>query len=120
MRELRLAGDTSPITAPGQFVNVRIDGLYLRRPISVCDWDGDGQDDYICGSEFITQNDIGIRFENRGSSLRAEYTQGGDMDLGGACTFNALFVRWALAEGGGPYLDHLLTAERPDDPDGTW
>ena len=86
----------------------------------LCDWDGDGQDDYICGSEFITQNDIGIRFENRGSSLRAEYTQGGDMDLGGACTFNALFVRWALAEGGGPYLDHLLTAERPDDPDGTW
>ena len=86
----------------------------------LCDWDGDGQDDYICGSEFITRNDIGIRFENRGSSLRAEYTQGGDMDLGGACTFNALFVRWALAEGGGPYLDHLLTAERPDDPDGTW
>ena len=42
VRELRLAGDTSPITAPGQFVNVRIDGLYLRRPISVCDWDGDG------------------------------------------------------------------------------
>ena len=42
MWELRLAGDTSPITAPGQFVNVRIDGLYLRRPISVCDWDGDG------------------------------------------------------------------------------
>lgn len=39
--ELRLAGDTSPITAPGQFVNVRIDGLYLRRPISVCDWDGE-------------------------------------------------------------------------------
>lgn len=86
----------------------------------LCDWDGDGQDDYICGSEFITRNDIGIRFENRGSSLRAEYTQGGDMDLGGVCTFNALFVRWALAEDGGPYLDHLLTAECPDDPDGTW
>ena len=24
---------------PGQFVNVEIEGLYLRRPISVCDWD---------------------------------------------------------------------------------
>jgi len=33
-----LRGDTSPITAPGQFVNLRLDGLYLRRPISVCDW----------------------------------------------------------------------------------
>ena len=33
--ELRLAGDTTPITAPGQFVNLRIDGCYLRRPLSV-------------------------------------------------------------------------------------
>ena len=32
-----LRGDTSEITAPGQFVNIRMDGLYLRRPISVCD-----------------------------------------------------------------------------------
>jgi len=36
-----LRGDTSPITAPGQFVNVRLDGLFLRRPISVCDVEGD-------------------------------------------------------------------------------
>jgi dihydroorotate dehydrogenase electron transfer subunit len=26
---------------PGQFVNLQIDGHYLRRPISVCDFDGD-------------------------------------------------------------------------------
>ncbi len=32
-----LEGDTSDITASGQFVNIKIDGLYLRRPISVCD-----------------------------------------------------------------------------------
>lgn len=32
-----LGGDTSAITAPGQFVNIKLDGLYLRRPISVCD-----------------------------------------------------------------------------------
>ncbi len=32
-----LAGDTSEITRPGQFVNLKIDGLFLRRPISVCD-----------------------------------------------------------------------------------
>ena len=35
--EMRLIGDTSAITAAGQFVNIQIDGLYLRRPISVCD-----------------------------------------------------------------------------------
>ena len=34
-----LEGDTSFITAPGQFINIEIDGFYLRRPISVCDWD---------------------------------------------------------------------------------
>ncbi len=32
-----LKGDVSAITAPGQFVNILLDGLYLRRPISVCD-----------------------------------------------------------------------------------
>ena len=33
-----LSGDTGAITATGQFVNIKIDGLFLRRPISVCDW----------------------------------------------------------------------------------
>lgn len=37
---MHLLGDTHWITAPGQFVNVRVEGCYLRRPISVCDWDG--------------------------------------------------------------------------------
>ena len=36
---LRLAGDTSAITAPGQFVNLKLSGFFLRRPISVCDWE---------------------------------------------------------------------------------
>ena len=34
---MRLEGDTSDITAAGQFVNIQLDGLYLRRPISVFD-----------------------------------------------------------------------------------
>ena len=34
---MRLSGDTSDITAPGQFVNLKLDGFFLRRPISVCD-----------------------------------------------------------------------------------
>ncbi len=36
--QMTLKGDTSAITASGQFVNILIDGLYLRRPISVCDY----------------------------------------------------------------------------------
>ena len=35
--KMTLAGDTSPITAPGQFVNLKLEGKFLRRPISVCD-----------------------------------------------------------------------------------
>ena len=34
-----LSGDTSHITNCGQFVNIQLDGLFLRRPISVCDYD---------------------------------------------------------------------------------
>ena len=34
-----LEGDTSNITACGQFINIKLDGFYLRRPISVCDCD---------------------------------------------------------------------------------
>ncbi len=36
--KMRLAGDTSGITGAGQFVNIKIDGFFLRRPISVCDF----------------------------------------------------------------------------------
>ena len=39
--KMQLCGDTSAITAPGQFVNISLDGKYLRRPISVCDCEGD-------------------------------------------------------------------------------
>ena len=35
--KMTLAGDTFAITRPGQFVNIKLDGLFLRRPISVCD-----------------------------------------------------------------------------------
>ena len=40
--EMKLAGDTSAITAPGQFVNIKLEGMFLRRPISICDWDEQG------------------------------------------------------------------------------
>ena len=39
--KMTLRGDVSAITAPGQFVNIKLDGLFLRRPISVCDMEGD-------------------------------------------------------------------------------
>ena len=36
-----LSGDTSHITNCGQFVNIQLEGMYLRRPISVCDYDAE-------------------------------------------------------------------------------
>lgn len=36
--ELVLSGDTSAVTAPGQFVNIELPGKFLRRPISICNW----------------------------------------------------------------------------------
>lgn len=34
-----LEGDTQYITAPGQFINIKLNDKFLRRPISVCDCD---------------------------------------------------------------------------------
>ncbi len=36
--KMTLCGNTSRISAPGQFVNISLEGFFLRRPISICDW----------------------------------------------------------------------------------
>ena len=41
LHRLRLRGDCSAVQRPGQFVNVQLDGLFLRRPFSVCGVQGD-------------------------------------------------------------------------------
>lgn len=45
---IRFEGDVSEIRKPGQFVNIKVNGPYLRRPISVCDWsEEDGTFDIV-------------------------------------------------------------------------
>lgn len=39
--KMTLVGDASAITSPGQFINIKLDGFFLRRPISVFDCDDD-------------------------------------------------------------------------------
>ena len=63
-----LSGDTGAFTAPGQFVNVRIDPLYLRRPISVCDLEGD-------------RLTLIYKVVGKGTSLLAEKDPGEKLDL---------------------------------------
>ena len=36
---MTLVGDCSEVSAPGQFVNIKLDGFYLRRPISIYSYD---------------------------------------------------------------------------------
>lgn len=62
-----LSGDTSRITSPGQFVNIRLEGFFLRRPISVCDVEGD-------------RLTIIYKIVGRGTKAMAEMT-GGELDL---------------------------------------
>ena len=41
---MRLEGDTKEIKNPGEVINILLPGHYLRRPISVCDFDIDHVD----------------------------------------------------------------------------
>ncbi len=72
-----LDGDISDITAPGQFVNIKLDGFYLRRPISVCDAEGgrltiifkvvgEGTEKMAeakCGDEFLVLTGLGNGYD---------------------------------------------------------
>ena len=85
---MTLAGDTGAITRPGQFINLRLEGLFLRRPISVCDWN---------------EANLAIIYKvvGRGTAQRAEMQPGEQLDaltgLGNgydvaACPENPLLV----------------------------
>ena len=65
--KMTLSGDVSAITAPGQFVNIKLDGLYLRRPISVCD---------------VCDNTLTIIYKVVGKGTRQmSQMQGGSLDV---------------------------------------
>ena len=62
-----LMGDVSDITAPGQFVNIKLDGLFLRRPISVCD---------------VTENTLTIIYKVVGKgTMQMSQLQKGELDV---------------------------------------
>ena len=65
---MTLKGDTESITAPGQFVNIRLDGFYLRRPISVCD----------CEDGILT---LVYKTVGRGTEKMSELTNGAQLNL---------------------------------------
>ena len=76
-----LEGETKYITKPGQFINIKIDEFYLRRPISICEYDenkikiiykvlGEGTDalsTYKEGKELDILTGLGNGFETKNS-----------------------------------------------------
>ena len=65
--EAILEGDVSHITAPGQFINIKLDGYFLRRPISVCDL-GEGSVTIIYkvvgeGTKNMSESPIGTEWQ---------------------------------------------------------
>lgn len=53
---------------PGQFINIRLDGFYLRRPISICDWND-------------TEITIIYKTAGRGTGEMSTYMQGRCLDI---------------------------------------
>ena len=66
--QMRLVGDTSVITAPGQFVNILLDGKFLRRPISVCD----------CEDEILT---LVYKVVGSGTEQMSKMERGQELDI---------------------------------------
>ena len=66
--QMTLEGDCSDITKPGQFINIKLDGFYLRRPISV----------YDCGENFVT---IIYKVVGEGTELMSTLRQGKVLDV---------------------------------------
>mgnify|MGYP000031404071 CR=1 FL=1 len=63
-----LGGDTQWITAPGQFVDIALEGRYLRRPISVCDYDA-------------TTLTLIYKVVGEGTAQMSRMAAGGELDL---------------------------------------
>ena len=66
--QMRLAGDTSAITAPGQFVNILLEGKFLRRPISVCD----------CEEDMLT---LVYKVVGKGTEQMSQMERGQELDI---------------------------------------
>ena len=65
---MELDGDTEAIRTPGQFVELRLPGHYLRRPISVCDW---SKDRLLLIYKVVGQGTEDMSYLERGSYLSA-------------------------------------------------
>ena len=66
--EMKLSGNTEDIKRPGQFINIKLEGFFLRRPISICDYD----------EESIT---IIYKVVGEGTKVMSEMNEGVTLDI---------------------------------------
>lgn len=66
--EMTLVGDVSGVTRAGQFVEIALDGLYLRRPISVCNYE-EGQLTLV------------YKVVGKGTDLMSQMAEGTELDV---------------------------------------
>ena len=82
--ELVLRGDTSEIAVPGQFVNIKLDGFFLRRPLSVCNCEQGANADANCGA-MAGKNEgmltLIYKIVGEGTRALAEYKAGEMLDI---------------------------------------
>ncbi len=106
--EMVLGGDTQYITAPGQFINIELDGFYLRRPISICDWN-DGEIKIIYkvvgkGTEYMSTLEKGARLDvltGLGNGFDVKKCSGKTVVVGGGVGVPPMFgLAKALKENG--------------------
>ncbi len=111
--ELVLGGDTSPITAPGQFVDLELPGKFLRRPISISDWTEDTLTLLVKavgeGTREMVAMPIGTKFDVlSGLGNGFDMTCGGDEPLlvGGGIGIAPLYglARRMIARGKKPHV----------------
>ncbi len=94
--ELRLSGDATAFTNPGQFAEISVPGLFLRRPISVCDWTSDT---LLLLVKAVGTGTRALRELEPGNSLDILTGLGNGFDIGQGATV-PLASRTALVGGG--------------------
>ncbi|MBQ8216516.1 MAG: dihydroorotate dehydrogenase electron transfer subunit [Oscillospiraceae bacterium] len=108
---LRLEGDVSQINCPGQFASIKIDGLFLRRPFSICSWDESGLDIYYKavgeGTEKLADLPAGTELSaltGLGNGYDSELSGGTPLLIGGGMGATPLYClcRKLIAEGKKP------------------
>jgi len=79
--EMALTGDTSLVTAPGQFINIKVPGFYLRRPISICEYDLNSNNGLVIIYKVVGNGTDLMSSLNKGDSLNCLIGLGNGFDV---------------------------------------